>query len=69
MPHTFPKPHTDLLEQFIDYRVPVDKYDELAAYAKQAMAFMNNQAASHTTGLHFTVSRGGTADADGPRMP
>ncbi|MEX2153654.1 MAG: hypothetical protein WD825_09970 [Gemmatimonadaceae bacterium] len=32
MPHSFPKPHTDLLEQFIDYRVPVDKYDELAAY-------------------------------------
>jgi hypothetical protein len=32
VPHSFPKPHTDLLEQFIDYRVPVDKYDDLAAY-------------------------------------
>ncbi|MGQ0816322.1 MAG: hypothetical protein ACT4O1_17985 [Gemmatimonadota bacterium] len=31
-PHDFPKPHTDLLEQFIDYRVPPDKFDELAAY-------------------------------------
>jgi hypothetical protein len=25
VPHNFPKPHTDVLEQFIDYRVPVDK--------------------------------------------
>lgn len=32
IPHSFPKPHTDLLEQFIDYRVPTDKYDDLAAY-------------------------------------
>ena len=32
VPHSFPKQHTDLLEQFIDYRVPVDKYDDLAAY-------------------------------------
>jgi hypothetical protein len=32
VPHAFPKPHTDLLEQSIDYRVPVDKFDELAAY-------------------------------------
>jgi hypothetical protein len=116
VPHNFPKPHTDLLEQFIDYRVPVDKYDDLAAYdgsvivertkgeisarcdkeemnflalnladeivrgartvqqaraeyAKQAMAFMNKQPAPHTTGLHFTVPRGGTADVDGPVMP
>ena len=105
VPHSFPKPHTDLLEQFIDYRVPVDKYDELAEYdgsvivertkgeisarcdkeamnflalnlaheivtgqrgvgsarveyGRQAMAFMNNQSAPHTTGLHFPVPRG-----------
>ncbi|MGQ0714781.1 MAG: hypothetical protein ACT4PJ_13780 [Gemmatimonadaceae bacterium] len=32
IPHSFPKPHTDLLEQFIDYRVPVEFFDELAAY-------------------------------------
>ncbi|MFN2440518.1 MAG: hypothetical protein ABR503_15040 [Chitinophagaceae bacterium] len=32
VPHDFPKPHTDLLQQFIDYKTPVDKYDELAAY-------------------------------------
>jgi hypothetical protein len=30
--HDFPKPHTDYLEQFIDYRVPLDRYDELATY-------------------------------------
>ena len=32
VPHDFPKPHTDLLEQFVDYRVPTDTFDELAAY-------------------------------------
>lgn len=30
--HEFPMKHTDLLEQFVDYRVPSDKFDELAAY-------------------------------------
>lgn len=32
IPHDFPKPHTDLLEQSIDYRVPTDKFDDLADY-------------------------------------
>jgi hypothetical protein len=32
VPHSFPKPHTDLLEQAIDYRVPPDRFDELAHY-------------------------------------
>lgn len=32
VPHNFPKPHTDVLEQFIDYRLPVDKYDDIARY-------------------------------------
>jgi hypothetical protein len=32
IPHRFPAPHTDLLEQFVDYRVPVDKYSDLARY-------------------------------------
>lgn len=32
IPHDFPKPHTDLLEQFVNYRVPVDRFDDLAAY-------------------------------------
>ncbi len=30
--HNFPAPHPDLLEQFIDYKVPADKYDDMAAY-------------------------------------
>jgi hypothetical protein len=30
--HDFPKPHTDLLEQFVNFRVPTNKFDELAAY-------------------------------------
>lgn len=32
IPHSFPMPHPDLLEQAIDYRVPVDKYDDMARY-------------------------------------
>jgi hypothetical protein len=32
VPHNFPKPHTDVLEQFVEYRVPVDKYAEIAAF-------------------------------------
>ena len=32
VPHDFPMPHPDLLEQFIDYQVPPDKFDELAQY-------------------------------------
>lgn len=30
--HDFPVPHTDLLQQFIDYKVPLDKYDDMAMY-------------------------------------
>lgn len=30
--HKFPKPHTDLLEQTINYRVPVEKFSELAEF-------------------------------------
>jgi hypothetical protein len=30
--HNFPMPHPDVMEQFIDYRAPTDKYDELAMY-------------------------------------
>ncbi len=30
--HNFPMAHLDLLEQFVDYSVPADKYDELALY-------------------------------------
>jgi hypothetical protein len=30
--HNFPAPHTDFVKQFIDYKVPVDKFDDLAAF-------------------------------------
>ncbi len=32
VPHSFPMKHTDLLQQFIDYRVPPEKFDDLARY-------------------------------------
>lgn len=30
--HAFPAPHKDVLEQAIDYKVPLDRYDDLARY-------------------------------------
>lgn len=30
--HNFPGPHTDVLQQFIDYKAPASMYDELAQY-------------------------------------
>jgi hypothetical protein len=32
IPHNFPMPHTDFLEQTVAYKVPTDKFDDLAAY-------------------------------------
>lgn len=32
VPHAFPGPHTDVMQQWIDYKAPPSKYDELAAY-------------------------------------
>jgi len=32
VPHDFPAHHTDFLEQFIDYKVPIDMYSKLAEY-------------------------------------
>ncbi len=31
-PHDFPMPHTDLLQQWVSFKVPTDKLDELAKY-------------------------------------
>lgn len=31
-PHQFPKPHTDVMQQWIDYEAPPSLYDELARY-------------------------------------
>lgn len=36
--HQFPKPHEDVLEQFISYRTPLDKFDELARYDGSVIA-------------------------------
>jgi hypothetical protein len=38
VPHNFPKPHTDVLEQYINYRVPPEKFDELAAFDGSVVA-------------------------------
>jgi hypothetical protein len=32
VPHEFPAHHTDVMEQFVNYRVPPEMADELAAY-------------------------------------
>ncbi len=32
VPHNFPGPHTDVMQQFIDYKVPLNMYDDLARY-------------------------------------
>ncbi|MBA2543334.1 MAG: hypothetical protein H0V17_27080 [Deltaproteobacteria bacterium] len=36
--HDWPEPHTDFVEQFIDYKVPVDKFDDLAAFDGSVIA-------------------------------
>lgn len=40
--HDFPVPHTDIIEQFIDYQVPVEKFDDLAAYDGSVIAMRTN---------------------------
>ena len=32
VPHNFPNPHSDVVESFIDYRVPPEKFSELAQF-------------------------------------
>lgn len=38
IPHNFPMLHPDLLEQAIAYRVPIDRYDDLARYDGSVIA-------------------------------
>jgi hypothetical protein len=38
VPHDFPTPHHDVLQQFIDYRVPPDAVTELARYDGSVVA-------------------------------
>ncbi len=37
--HIFPVDHTDVMEQVIDYKVPADKFDELAQYDGSVTAY------------------------------
>lgn len=36
--HDFPMPHKDVMEQFIDFKVPTDKFDDLAMYDGSVIA-------------------------------
>lgn len=38
IPHNFPAEHTDFLEQFIDYDVPVEMYSKLASFDGSVIA-------------------------------
>jgi hypothetical protein len=38
IPHHFPKPHTDIMTQTINFAVPVDKIDDLAAFDGSVIA-------------------------------
>lgn len=42
MKHDFPKPHTDVIEQWLNYRVPLNNYDELALYDGSVTANRTN---------------------------
>jgi hypothetical protein len=42
VPHQFPKPHLDGVQQFVDYDVPIDKYDDLAAFDGSVVAERTN---------------------------
>jgi hypothetical protein len=47
VPHAFPVPHSDVIEQTIDYRVPVDRIDDLAVF--------NGSITVYRTGGELTV--------------
>lgn len=32
IPHNFPMPHVDVMEQVISYKIPLDKYDDIAKF-------------------------------------
>lgn len=42
VPHSFPKPHTDLLQQFVNYRVPPETFTALAIYDGSVVAERTN---------------------------
>lgn len=42
MTHNFPKPHKDVIEQWVNYSVPLNNYDELAFYDGSVTANRTN---------------------------
>lgn len=38
IPHNFPEPHTDVIQQFINYQVPLDMFDDLAEFDGSVLA-------------------------------
>lgn len=38
IPHNFPVPHGDVIEQAVNYNVPLDRYDDLATFDGSVMA-------------------------------
>ncbi|HEX2138521.1 MAG TPA: PRC-barrel domain-containing protein [Woeseiaceae bacterium] len=40
--HNFPKPHEDVLEQFINYKVPPEKFSDLAKFDGSLVAYRTN---------------------------
>lgn len=38
IPHNFPEPHTDVIQQVINYHVPLDRYDDLAEFDGSLLA-------------------------------
>lgn len=57
--HDFPMAHKDVMQQWIDYKAPADKYGE------QIMAMKNKKPAPYTEKLLFD-RRSGTGDPDKP---
>lgn len=46
--HNFPKPHKDVLQQYIDYKVPVDKFTPVAEFDGSVIAERTNGQLSAT---------------------
>lgn len=74
--HDWPSPHADVLEQFIDYRVPADRFDDLAQFDGSVMAERTKGELSARCGgeagnfLAINLARDiaeGTKTADGAR--
>lgn len=72
--HAFPAPHTDSVETFVDYKVPVDKFTQLARFDGNVMVerttgevldARRKKPTPYMDNLKF-ASMGPAADADQP---